>query len=106
MSTRAITGYFAFLLGGLAAFGAYLMLQDLFAPGGTPWNWFYLFVCLGLFGVANRLAAQRRWAVALFVLLCLLGFSGHNKESYLVLAHLIAGVLLLIFRWRELKPGL
>ncbi|MBB6052960.1 hypothetical protein [Armatimonas rosea] len=106
MSTQAITRYFAFLLGGIAGYGAYLMLTDLFSPGATPWNYFYLWVCLALLGIAQRIAAQRRWAIIVFTLFCAMGVQGCDLRAYLHLAHTIAGVLLLILRWRELKPGL
>ena len=104
MSTKALTRYFAILLTLVAGSGIVLMLTDIFSPGATPWNYFYLWVCVALLGVAYRLATQRRWAVVAFTLVCL-AIQNRDLMSYLYLAHAIAGALVLFFRWRELKSG-
>ncbi|MCX6367114.1 MAG: hypothetical protein NTX57_10455 [Armatimonadetes bacterium] len=106
MSTQIITRYFALLLAVLAGMGVVLMLTDIFSPGATPWNYLYLWVCLALLSVAQRIAAQRRWAIIVFTLFCAMGVQVCDLRAYLYLAHTIAGALLLILRWRELKPGL
>ncbi len=106
MSTRFLTRYFALLLAMLAGKGVVLMLGDIFSPGATPWNYFYFWVCLALLGVAQRIAVQRRWAIIVFTLFCAMGVQVCDLRAYLYLAHTIAGALLLILRWRELKPGI
>ena len=90
----------------LAGKGVVLMLGDIFSPGATPWNYLYLWVCLALLGVAQRIAVQRRWAIIVFTLFCAMGVQVCDLRAYLYLTYTIAGVLLLILRWRELKPGL
>ncbi|WP_309710513.1 hypothetical protein [Armatimonas sp.] len=106
MSTKALTRYFAILLTLIAGSGIVLMLTDIFSPGATPWNYFYLWVSVALLGVAHRLAAQRRWAVVVCTLVFGLAIQNRDLMSYLYLTHAIAGALVLFFRWRELKSGI
>ena len=110
MTTRFLTRYFAFVLSLYTSAAVVKMILELRDGTGTPMYLLGFTICAGLFLIANRLAHQRRWAVAAFSLFCALGAHESNVSSTLLaclfLAHTIAGVLHLLLRGRELKPGL
>ena len=110
MSTKVITRYFAFVLVIHTSVGILTMVKEILDGTGTPLHLLAFGVCSGLFVLANRLANQRRWAVVLFTLFCAFGAHELAVISHLLaclyLSHTIAGALVLVFRWRELKPGL
>jgi hypothetical protein len=92
-------------LGAFASFCAYWMIDDLRGEAGTPFNLFFLAICLGLIFIATLIVAQQRKVLAVYILAtALLGLLTNPATiSSLLLAHASIGVLVLVINWRGLK---
>uniref|UniRef100_UPI00374FF5A3 hypothetical protein n=1 Tax=Armatimonas sp. TaxID=1872638 RepID=UPI00374FF5A3 len=73
---------------------------------GTPMYILGIALCLGQLLIAYRLAHQRDWAMAFYTVLCFAGIQFNGIVAWLFLVHAIAATIVLLLRWRELKPGL
>lgn len=105
MKLHVVGAYFAVVVAYLGCFGLIDQLKDWHEGTATPFTFLAIFLCLGLLGMAHRLWFLRRWAVVLFTAGALMGVVSPPR-SYFCLVNAIAGLIVLAYRWRDLRSGI
>lgn len=98
----------ALFLYSIGSVGGFFMLDDLRGPAGTPFNLFYLGICLFFIFLSLLIGAPSRsfmigyiMVMGLLTLVCLF-IRPYPTFGYILLAHVVLGALALAIRWKAL----